>query len=257
MIEKIIPILNEANNLLINFFNKKQIIKSKADLSPVSEADMASHNFITSKLKDISDIPILSEEDPVDYNIRKNWNEFWLLDPLDGTKEFINGIGEFSICLALIKENKPVLGFITHPTENKIYAAQKGQGISAYENGEKIPFKISENTEKIALVSRFHTTQETIEFLKKNNIHKTKEIGSALKFISLSEKTANIYPRMQGSKEWDIAAGHLFIEESHKEIIDLETLKPPPYNKENLRNNHFIAYDPNMYNIQEMLESAK
>lgn len=238
LLQKIKPIIKQAGTEVLKYYKKNTEINYKEDLSPVTEADLASHRLLTKKLKKIINYPIISEES---YNLKIEkikTKKYWLLDPLDGSKEFINNNDEFTINLALITNNKPTLGIIYLPVTRKIYWSIKNKG--AFCENKKI-YNNSKRENLIATISRFHKTSRDNEFLKKNKITQFKEFGSSIKFIKLAEGIIDIYPRFNGSKEWDIAAGHLIASEAGCTITDLITKNEPKYNKGDIKNNIFIC----------------
>jgi len=218
---------------------KNTKIKYKKDLSPFTKADAKSHKIICTELKKLTDYPVVSEES---YNFKRERKiksrKYWLLDPLDGTKEFINNHPEFTINLALISNNKPILGVIYLPVSKIFYWAIKN--IGAFRQNRKI-YNYSKRKRLISTSSRFHRTDEDINFFKKNNIGKPKVFGAAIKFVKLAEGIIDIYPRFNGSKEWDTAAGQIIVSEAGCKIVDLKTKKELRYNKGKIENNGFIA----------------
>lgn len=239
MIEHVKNIAYEAGEAILDVYkgvNPK--VKYKKDTSPVTEADIVSNEIIIKGLKEFSDIPILSEETEVPYEERKNWKKFWLVDPLDGTKDFLVKNGQFTVNIALIENRKPVLGVILIPAENLCYWAEIGKG--AFRNGEKI-YNNSKRTDLIGSDSNFHSTEETKAFYAKHDVKEIKRYGSALKFCKLAEGEIDVYARLNGTMEWDTGAGHIIMNEGGCKIIDTETNAELTYNKEILRNNHFIA----------------
>lgn len=236
MKEKILKLAKEAGEVILACRDRTSV-EVKQDGSPVTFADKASHDLLSKELKGILDIPVLSEEKIIDYDIRKKWEMFWLIDPLDGTKEFIHGYNDFCINIALIKNQKPILGAIYAPALEQFFYAEERKGFFC-ENVIKEPAICN----RVATVSRFHNSDRTKEFMSLNGINETVEIGAALKFCHLASGKAQFYPRFEGSKEWDIAAGHLILKEAGGAFIDLETGEEPLYNKQNIRNNFFIAW---------------
>ncbi len=245
----------EIKKVYNNDFN----VELKDDNTPLTLADKLSHNAIEKHLS-ITSIPILSEEGKlIPYEERKNWNELWIVDPLDGTKEFIKRNGEFTINIALVNNHVPVLSVLFAPIIGELYFSVKNFGAyfcaitnedfssaSVFLNARKLACSNSKNKSPIKVVaSRSHMSVETIEFiedLKKSG----KEVelvsrGSALKFGLLAKNEADIYPRMAPTMEWDTAAGQLLIEETGKKLIDQITKVPMKYNRENLRNNSFVV----------------
>lgn len=244
MISVLEPIMLEVGELILNLFNlnasnpEKLNLQAKKDSSPVTIADVRSSAFLTEKLKSIFNIPVLSEESIVDYNTRRQWESFWLIDPLDGTKEFINGYDDFSVSVALVEGKRPVLGAIYAPRLQELYFG--GDRYDFQYKGPKISFKNSQNENKIA-VSRFHDSHLTNLYAQYHAMQSPVVIGSALKFGRLALGQFSCYPRFQGSWEWDIAAGHAIVNSVGGQVIDLVTLETPVYNKKNLKNNFFIA----------------
>lgn len=212
----------------------------KSDNSPVTKADIASNEIIAANLSKFA--PVLSEESPVEYEIRKNWQEFWLIDPLDGTKDFIAKNGEFCVNIAFVKNNLPIIGIIYIPCLDELYYAQSGVGAYFSQQGktEQI-YNHSKRKDLIGAESNFHATAKTAEFYAKNGIKSVKKFGSSIKFCALAKGEIDVYARFNGTKEWDIAAGSVILNESGCKMIDLNTKKPPVYNKAELKNNFFIA----------------
>ena len=189
--------------------------------------------------------PILSEEgSTISYKERASWKSFWLVDPLDGTKDFISKNGQFTVNISLIVNKEPILGVICVPITGDIYFAIRNGG--TFKNGVKI-FNNSKRKQLIGCDSNFHPSKKTNFFFKKQNINKIEKYGSSLKFCKLAEGTIDIYPRFSGTKEWDTAASQIIIQEAGCKIIDLETKKELIYNKESMCNNHFIACRKDIY----------
>ena len=244
MIEKVKQIAYKASDAILEVYKKVEPqVNCKKDKSPVTEADIVSNEIILKGLKEVSKYPILSEETIIPYEERKNWNKFWLVDPLDGTKDFLVKNNQFTVNIALIENRKPILGVILIPAKGLCYYAEKGKG--AFVNGEKI-YNNSTRTDLIGSDSNFHSTEATIAFYKEHNVENIKRYGSALKFCKLAEGEIDIYARLNGTMEWDTAAGHIIMNEAGCKIIDVETKEEIIYNRENLVNNHFIACRKNL-----------
>ncbi|MDR0407003.1 MAG: 3'(2'),5'-bisphosphate nucleotidase CysQ [Holosporales bacterium] len=238
MKQALIDIIQEAGKIVASYWGNATHTQ-KDDLSPLTEADKASHVYLSKALSELTPFPIVSEEEEPEYDKRKTYTQYWLIDPLDGTKEFINGHRDFCVNIALIQNKAPIIGMIFAPLLNELYYAKKGEGFSytGPEDFKTIPQAQSRRT----VISRFHHSQATQHFLSINALTETITIGAALKFGYLAAGRADIYPRFEGSKEWDIAAGHLILEESGGAIIDLKTHYSPIYNKLSMKNNAFIA----------------
>ena len=213
--------------------------KNDKEKSPLTDADLKSNEIIVQGLTRISDYPIITEESSAaPYEERKDWEKFWLVDPLDGTKNFIAKDGEFTINIALVEKTKPVLGIVYAPAVQLMYWAESGKG--AFKNGRRIR-NDSKRTELIGAESRFHSTPEDRAFFQKHNIKVVKTYGAALKICKLAEGEIDVYPRFNGTKEWDTAAAHCIANEAGCKLIDIKTGQELLYNKEDLENNYFIA----------------
>jgi 3'(2'), 5'-bisphosphate nucleotidase len=250
LIQKVIDIAKKASSEILNIYNTNEFeINIKDDNSPVTKADLIANEIIIHGLQSISDYPILSEETPIEYDIRKNWKKYWLVDPLDGTKDFISKNGEFTINIALIENNKPIMGVVYIPISDDVYYAEHTKG--AFKNGNVI-FNNSKRSELIGADSNFHSTQEVINFFNDNNIKDIKKYGSSIKICKLAEGIIDIYPRLNGTKEWDTAAAHIIANESGCRLIDVKTNCELVYNKRNVKNNFFIASRNNIkYTLKE------
>jgi 3'(2'), 5'-bisphosphate nucleotidase len=245
MINSIIKLAEEAGEKILGFYHDDIEVTSKGDDSPLTKADLAAHHHIVDGLKSITpDIPIISEESGVpEYDIRKNWGTYWLVDPLDGTKEFIKKNGEFTVNIALIEGGKPILGVVNVPAQNITYYAEKSVGtFKKLENGE-VEQVISEEFSKPGkasiVVSRSHGDDTTIKKLADIGIEVTNEVpsGSSLKFCLVAEGKADLYPRLGPTMEWDTGAADAIYRYSTK---NGEKFSPLTYNKENLLNPFFI-----------------
>ena len=235
---QVIKIVKKAGKKIMNFYKKNILVKYKKDTSPFTNADKLSNEIILNELKRFSTLPILTEEIEVKDSIRKAWSKFWLVDPLDGTKDFIAKNGNFSINIALIDKGEPVLGVVFIPETNDVYYATKNGG--AFKNNTRI-YNNSKRKKLIATESNFHSNKRTSNFFKKHKIKNIKKYGSSLKICKLAEGEIDIYPRFSSTKEWDIAAAHIIANEAGCKIIDLNTNKELSYNKRSIKNNHFIA----------------
>ncbi len=227
----------------------------KEDQSPVTQADILAHDIIKKHLSQ-SQIPIISEEQTAQsYIVRKSWKQCWMIDPIDGTKEFINKTNDFTINIALIENNFPTLGVIYLPAFDILYFALKNKGAYKLENAstftfsdilthsQSLPFKKTEDY--TILISRSHADKKTKKFIDTlKTSHKNLQIlsrGSSLKFCLLAEGNANIYPRLIPLKEWDIAAGVAIAQISGVKIYNAKTNNPLTFNTENLIAEPFIA----------------
>lgn len=243
MLELALDAVKRAGVEILKRYKKDIAVSLKEDGSPVSEADRAAHAVIDECLSR-SGIPVYSEENPVPYSARRNWNKFWLVDPLDGTKDFIHQTGGFSVLIALIEAGQPVLGVIHSPVTEEYAFAQAGQGcFYRIASGNEKKLILNGPMKKIVVRSCFHDSEKVDEFLKNNGFDQSIKIGSAMKFVALAKGDASLYPRFSGTSEWDIAAGQIVLSEAGGKTLDLKTFEPPKYNKESPRNNFFLAFD--------------
>ncbi len=244
-IENIKEIALKAGSAILEIYQKNYKIEYKDDKSPLTDADIKANEIICEALEKLyPDIPILSEENKeIAYDERKDWEYYWCIDPIDGTKEFINKNDEFTVNIALINKNLPVLGVVYAPAINDIYYAKQGSG--AFKNDKKLPLQFNANTkEKITVVaSKSHLTKETQDYIDALDTKEVIQIskGSSLKLCMVAEGLADIYPRFAPTKEWDIAAAHAIVLESGKHIVQYNSNKPIIYNKNSLVNPWFIV----------------
>ena len=240
-LEKLVSIARDAGKLLADAFTQQKNVQYKEDGSPVCDADIAVSNYLSQALTKNINLPVISEEAVVDYETRKLWPSYWLIDPLDGTREFVGGFNEFAINVALIEGTQPKLGLIYAPMLNELYVAERGQGAFRQVDGQWQKLPVSKPTTFISAKGRFQDPNVNEEFYQANNITDTRIIGASLKFCRLAEGTISIYPRYFRSKEWDTAAGQLIITESDCSIISIKTGLEPQYNKESFANDFFVA----------------
>jgi 3'(2'), 5'-bisphosphate nucleotidase len=246
-IQDIVTIAKKAGDAIMDIYDKDFIVEYKDDKSPLTEADTKANKMICEALIELyPSIPILSEENKViPYSERKEWEYFWLIDPIDGTKEFIKKNGEFTINIALIHKDTPVLGVVYAPALGDMYKAKKGDG--AFKNGKKLPLEVNESPEKSLRVvaSKSHLSEETQKFI--NEVAEGTEYieqvskGSSLKLVMVAEGSADIYPRLAPTMEWDTGAADAIVRESGKMTYQFEKNQPIVYNKESLLNPWFIV----------------
>lgn len=250
LIEPVKKIAREAGKIIMNYYNSdfSDSISYKKDESPVTIADRAANELIIKKLSELDPgIPIMSEETEIaDYNIRKKWDCFWMVDPLDGTKEFINKNGEFTVNIALIKKKNPVLGIVHAPATRQFYWAIKAQGAFMNYNGSDRQIMARESDPgsknlKI-VVSRSHFDDETREYMKKFNDPLIIQKGSSLKFMEIACGNADMYFRTNPINEWDTAASYAILKEAGAEMLNIKTGKKIHYNKKNLKCPGFIVF---------------
>jgi 3'(2'), 5'-bisphosphate nucleotidase len=246
LIDELIAISKEAGEAILKVYHSDFDYQIKEDLSPLTKADKISHKIISNKLKELTpEIPILSEEDSnIPFDIRSKWEKYWLVDPLDGTKEFIKRNGEFTVNIALIEKHNPVLGIIHLPVYNETYWGSNIDG-SYYSNEKIVKKKISvssDDSSKIRiLASRSHPSKHLDLFLRMIGNYKIINKGSSIKFCLIASGKADFYPRLGPTSEWDIAAGDAIVRFAGGFISDLDN-KPLLYNKkESLLNSYFLV----------------
>ncbi|MGG3913046.1 3'(2'),5'-bisphosphate nucleotidase CysQ [Rossellomorea vietnamensis] len=253
MLKEVIEIVIEAGKKILEVYEDAYTIHEKEDRSPLTIADQLSHSHIQTELSNLfPTIPILSEEGAsIPFNERKNWSSFWLVDPLDGTKEFIKKNGEFTVNIALIQENRPILGIVYAPVTDTLYYAEENKGayklISASSSEKRKQVKITTVSAvvKKVVISRSHLSEATREYIddlqrQEGQLDFT-SIGSSLKFCLIAEGSAHYYPRLAPTMEWDTAAGQMIVEEANGQVIEFETGNPLVYNKKVLTNPSFLC----------------
>ncbi len=256
-----------AGEAILDVYKSDFAVEQKDDKSPLTLADKRSNEIIVNVLEQTvtvnnSTVPILSEEGKeTSYEDRKKWEYFWLVDPLDGTKEFVKKNGEFTVNIALIHKHKPVLGIIYIPVKDVFYFAAINFGTYKLENSEiltddlsieqlidksqKLPLDNNNKTSLTVVGSRSHTSEEFSEFVERlNEKYENVEFissGSSLKLCLVAEGKADVYPRFGPTMEWDTAAGQAIVEQAEGTVMDTQTNEPLSYNKSNLLNPFFIV----------------
>ncbi len=247
----------DAGKEILKIYETDFSVETKGDDSPLTLADTNANTVINRYLK-ATEIPIISEENrQLDYSERKNWSQCWIVDPLDGTKEFIKKNGEFTVNIALVEDGNPVLGVIYVPVSKELYFTSEdgktskkiivsSEEISVDEILEKAKtIKPSAIISEVKIVgSRSHLNEDTQNFIseiEKNNKIEIVSKGSSLKFCLVAEGLAHIYPRYGPTMEWDTAAGHAICTAVGVNVVDQSTGKAMQYNKPNLLNNYFVV----------------
>jgi 3'(2'), 5'-bisphosphate nucleotidase len=255
----------KAGEEILKVYDSDFAVEHKDDRSPLTLADRNAHNIICEMLKEL-DLPVLSEEGKaIEYAERSKWDHFWMVDPLDGTKEFIRRNGEFTVNIALIHQQRAILGVIFVPVTNALYFAAEGVGSFKFQISNSIPIaiktemlsleKLIQSSRKLPIeglkhkftvvASRSHLSEETEMFIDGLRMaHKDLEFissGSSIKLCLVAEGSADVYPRFAPTMEWDTAAGQAICEISGKSVIDYSTNKTLLYNKPDLLNNWFVV----------------
>lgn len=234
----------EAGRIILSIYNSfDQGLEYKVDESPLTKADIAAHEVIVKYLKETG-FPVLSEEGKfTPYSIRRNWDYYWLVDPLDGTKEFIKKNGEFTVNIALIHQQEPILGVVYAPVLGWLYWGNREEGAWKQESG-KSPQKlkaIPDASVKTIVASRSHMTEETQAYIDQFPGAETISMGSSLKFMLVAEDQAQLYPRFSPTMEWDTAAAQAIVEASGRHVLTYPDLEPMKYNREDMRNGWFVV----------------
>ncbi len=243
----LLDIAAEAGDHILKIYTTDFTVNLKADQSPVTAADMAAHAVIAQGLQRLTpDLPVLSEESShIPFVERRRWESYWLVDPLDGTKEFINRNGDFTVNIALIRNHAPVAGVVYIPVEKTSYYGVVGAGAYCRKPGivvQPIHVQPLDGKPVRVVASRSHRGELLDGYLAKLGAHEIVSRGSALKFCLLAEGRADVYPRLGPTSEWDTGAGHAVLLAAGGQVINVDGT-PLSYNtRESLLNPYFIAY---------------
>ena len=246
LVEPIVALARDAGSAILEVYSTDFDVQEKDDESPLTQADLASHRWIDAGLKALTpEFPIISEESGLpDYDERRAWKRYWIVDPLDGTKEFVNRNGEFTVNIALIEDGRPVLGVVHVPVQNKTYIGCQGLGAQRREGDQDaVSIRVSESSETTLRVvgSRSHRGASLDAFLERVGEHEMIPMGSSLKFCVVAEGGADLYPRLGPTSEWDTAAAQAVVEQAGGRVVTLDG-KPMKYNaKADILNPHFMV----------------
>lgn len=240
MIEQIKEIAKAAGRQILEFYGQNHPVETKSDDSPLTRADVASHKLICAQLRELaSDIPILSEESaPEEVRERLSWQRLWLVDPLDGTKEFIKQTGQFTVNIALIENGQSVMGVVYTPVIDSMYWAEKATGAFRQDSdgpATQICTRKVDRSKLSIVASRDHAGPQVASLLARFPEAETRSMGSSLKFCLVAEGQADIYLRDVPTSEWDTAAAQCIVETAGGVVQDLEGTQLA-YNKSNLIN---------------------
>jgi len=249
---RLIAGVEDAGRQVMAVYRGDYAIEHKADHSPLTEADMVAHHALLALIeRETPGVPVLSEESgDIPFAVRRGWQRYWLVDPLDGTQEFIAGNGEFTLNLALIDAGVPVLGIVHAPAlplDTVTWWGQVGQGAFKREGHREGPIHVralpDPGREPWQVVgSRRNGMHTFAAFCRALPAHNTQSIGSSLKFCLIAEGLADLYPRLAPTREWDTAAAQAIVTAAGGQVLDAETLRPLVCNRrESLLNPHFIA----------------
>ena len=247
LLPQVVQLAQQAGAAIMEVYAQDQLmVQRKDDNSPLTQADLAAHEIITRGLEALTPhYPVISEESAsIPFDVRKQWNTYWLVDPLDGTREFIKRNGEFTVNIALIEQQRPVLGVVYAPALKLLFHAVGGGG--AYrqmknQQAQPIQARAFDPTQVTVAGSRSHANERLCKFLDRIGPHMLISMGSSLKICLVAEGRADIYPRLGPTCEWDTAAAQCVLEEAGGVLADLEQ-RPFRYNtKDSLLNPEFFA----------------
>ncbi len=247
-LEPVLRLAAQASERILEIYATAFDVAAKDDASPLTAADLAAHQVIVAGLQQLTpDIPVLSEESAsVPFAERSQWQCYWLVDPLDGTKEFVQRNGQFTVNIALIENHEPVLGVVRIPVTGLCYFAVRGHGAFRQEPGQApqpIAVQLLTPDRPVRVVgSRSHGGPGLQAFVARLGVHELVTLGSSLKFCQVAEGAADVYPRLGPTAEWDTAAAQAIVETAGGRVVSAETGEPLRYNtRDALLNPHFIV----------------
>ncbi len=258
LVNDIREIARVAGDKILEIYETDFSVETKKDNSPLTAADMAAHNTICEALAKLTpETPILSEESShISFNERQSWNQYWLVDPLDGTREFVKRNGEFSVNIALIESHQSILGVIHIPVTDISYSAALNNGAYKHESNKE-PIRIyakKTDADSITIAgSRSHGNEKQRNFIAKLNNPEILAIGSSLKFCLVAEGLADIYPRFGPTSEWDSAAAQCIVEESGAIVVDMNFNTLEYNTKESLLNPSFLVIADNDFSWEQYI----
>lgn len=261
--QSLIDIVRRAGDAILEVYETDFDVDTKDDRSPLTQADLAAHRIIAEGLAAVAgDVPLLSEESvPPGFDTRRQWRRYWLVDPLDGTKEFINRNGEFTVNIALIEDCQPVFGVVGVPAQNLVYTGDTQQRSALRHDAEGVQElrgrAMKEDSELVVVASRSHGGERLENYLARLGerfaaVSRT-PVGSSLKLCILAEGKADLYPRLGPTSEWDIAAAHAVLQAAGGDVWAVDG-NPIEYNrKESFLNPEFFAVADATYPWREQL----
>lgn len=246
LLDELESIARAAGTEIMAIYNRDFAVAEKEDKSPLTEADSAAHNLIVARLHELSlKLPILSEEDTASFAGADAQGRYWLVDPLDGTKEFIKRNGEFTVNIALIEQSVPVLGVVYAPAINTAYCAGRGLGaVKVTEQGERTTIQVAQppvDRPWRVVGSRSHAGADTEQWLNDLGEYELVPMGSSLKLCLVAEGAADIYPRLGLTSLWDTAAAHAIVNQAGGEVVQLNGQPLSYSNTYEVLNPHFIV----------------
>jgi 3'(2'), 5'-bisphosphate nucleotidase len=255
----VVAIARQAGAAIMEIYQQDFAVEQKSDRSPLTEADLAAHRVIVDELRRLTpDIPVLSEESSsIPFAERRHWPRYWLVDPLDGTKEFVKRNGEFTVNIALIESHAPVLGVVCIPVTGRVYYGAREQGAWRQDpdrDPEAVQVEPLHRQPVRVAGSRSHAGDSLKKYLENLGEHEIVSMGSSLKFCLVAEGQADVYPRLGPTSEWDTAAAQAIVEAAGGRVTDLE-MRDLRYNtKESLLNPHFLVFGDHSLDWSQYLE---
>ncbi|UXY13700.1 3'(2'),5'-bisphosphate nucleotidase CysQ [Chitiniphilus purpureus] len=244
---ELVRIAREAGAAILDIYARADFgVEAKGDGSPLTLADLAANRVILNGLAACFPWPVISEETLVDYEARRDWATFWLVDPLDGTRDFLDRNDEFTVNIGLIHQGVAIAGVVYAPALDELYYGASGQGAWMARGDVRIALPGRWALEHALACSRHHDVPQTAAFASLNGVARSVPIGSALKFGRLAAGEVDLYPRFNGSSEWDVAAGDAVLRAAGCTLRALPDLTPMRYNTPSQRNPHFIAAAPHV-----------
>ena len=265
LINSLIKISRMAGDAILNVYNSSDTINIdyKSDQSPLTLADKNSHKVIQKALSELTpDIPILSEEGKqADFEVRKKWDILWVVDPLDGTKEFIKQNGEFTVNIALVEKGVPTIGVVYAPALNILWYGSKLTGAIRIDQNnitKNIHVNKKDGNDSLnVVVSRSHLNPLIKKFVEQFKNINLISIGSSIKMCYVADGTADLYPRLGPTMEWDTAAAHAVIKFAGGDLLDFNSNQPLIYNKESLLNPKFLAIEKNNQSLSNHIKDLR
>lgn len=261
LLQQLLPVCREAGEAILQVYNSAFQVDRKSDDSPVTMADMAAHRLLVPALQQLEAIPVLSEEAEIpDFQQRRHWRRYWLIDPLDGTREFIQRNPDFTVNVALIENHQPILGIVHAPVSGTTYGGIPGVGAWKFEQGVHTVIHARDAADRLELVvSRHHGGRAAEPLIKTLSNHygqiNLQYVGSSLKLCLVAEGKADLYPRLAPTCEWDTAAAQAVVEAAGGRVVNSQ-MAPLQYNiKASLLNPHFFVLGKGDFDWASLLSS--
>lgn len=261
LLQPVIELAHQAGRAILEVYEGDFAVEEKDDESPLTRADLASHRIIAAGLCELTpELPLISEEGGLaPFAERSSWGRYWLIDPLDGTREFVNRNDEFTVNIALIDHHRPVFGVVHVPVLGKTYVGCEGRGAMLFVGDDSRPIRVANASARPMRIvgSRSHRGASLDRFLDNAGEHVMVPMGSSLKFCVIAEGGADVYPRLGPTSEWDTAAAQAVVEQAGGAVLELDG-SPLEYNrKDDILNPHFVVHGPADHDWIAMLEADR